>query len=140
MAKVLKWYYKIALTALDKAILAFVLFLVTLDVSAGLTKLGFDLLATLLIVFILYGIVVIIANIPKLFIMNRGRYTNWILGGLAAFIIWLAFPALLDYTFMVTNFMGWTDFHPSLPLKEILLYTFVIRAGLVYWLSRRLAQ
>jgi len=140
MSKALRWYHKLGLTILDKAIIAFLLFLVTLDVSKGLSEVGFSLLTTLVIVLILYLVVYIIANIPKALILNRGKYTNAILGGLAAFITWLAFPTLLDYTFMFTNFVGWTDFHPSLPLREILLYTFVIRAGLIYWLSRRLSQ
>lgn len=138
MTQVLRWYQKIALTLVDKLIIAFVLFVVSLDVSKGFSEIGVDLITTMLVVFLLYVICVFVANIPGLITPNKGRYASWIMAGFAALIIWLLFPKMLEWTFAVTNFLGLTDFHPSLPLQDILLYTFVFRAALVYLLARRM--
>lgn len=133
----LRWFHKLGLTIIDKLFIAFILFLVSLDVSKGFNQIGFDLVVTILVVFVLYIVTVFIASIPRLLISKDGKYTNWVMGGFTALIIWLLFPKLLEWFFIIANFLGIIDYQLSMPLSDILLWTFVIRAFLVGFLARR---
>ena len=127
----LRWFHKLGLTMIDKLIIAFVLFLVSLDISKGFSQIGWDLVLTCIIVLVLYLITVLIASIPKLFVTNAGRWTKWIIGGFTALMILLLFPVLLGWFFTIANLFGWMEYTPALPLQTVLMITFMFRAALV---------
>lgn len=137
MSQTITWFHRVFLTLLDKAIIGFALFLVALDTSQGFTQLGYDMLFTMLLVFIIYMICIIVANIPKFLIGAQGRWTALILGFFSALLIMLLFPWLLETFFAVSNFFGWTDYYPVLPIRTVLMVTFVIRAFFVGYMRRR---
>lgn len=137
MSQGLRWFHSAFLTVVDKAIIAFALFLVALDTSKGFSQLGWDLLFTMIVVFIIYLICVVVANIPSFLVGAQGRWTSMILGGFSALMIFLLFPWLLNAFFFLGNLFGFTDYYPSLPISTVLLITFVIRAFLVGYMRRR---
>jgi hypothetical protein len=133
----LRWFHRVALTTIDKAIIAIALTIVSIDVSKGFSQIGWGLVFTMLVVFILYLVTVVIANIPNLFIGNKGRWTSLVMGGFTALMIYLLFPWLLETFFAIANFIGWIDYSPSVEIRTILLITFVLRAFLVGYMKRR---
>jgi len=133
----LRWFHRLGLTIIDKAIIAIVIVIVSLDVSQGFSQLGVNIIVTVLLVLILYGLSVFIASIPKWLYQGEGRWTNILLGGISALFVLLLFPTLLEGFFWLANMLGWLDYELRTPLRNILLITFVLRAFLKGYLSRR---
>lgn len=130
---------RLTTSIVDKMIIAFSLFIVATDVSAGFQQMSIDMVTSMLIVFALYAITVTIASIPKLIARTENRWSNLILGGFSALFIWLLFPKLLEWTFFILNLLGWITFQISVPIQNILLITFVFRAFLIGYMKRRWA-
>lgn len=123
--------FSAVLTIFDYAILAFMLFLVTLDVSEGFQNIGFDLLWINLIIFGLYLGVAFFANLPKIFVSNPGRWTKMILGFCAMLMIIFMYPALLRYLLLIL------DIKLSMPVDTMLLIVFALRMFIGIFLRRR---
>jgi len=127
----MRWYHRIGITLIDKLIIGMALFLVTLDNTAGLTDIGWDLFGCLFAVAIAYiGVVVFVAFVT-FFFRTEGRGVGFVKGLVSALLIWLLFPKVLAILFW---FMGSSV---SGNVETVLLWTFIIRAFVGAWLGRR---
>ena len=127
----MKLLHRIGMTVVDKMILAICLFLVTLDVTAGLTDIGWDLFSIILVVTIAYIGVVAFVTVITFFFRTEGRGVGFAKGLVSALLIWLLFPKVLGIGFWLVG-VG-----VSSNVEMVLLWTFVIRAFVGAWLGRR---
>lgn len=123
--------HRIGLTLIDKLILVVALFLVTLDVTAGLTDVGWDLLAIVLVVTFAYLGVVTFVSIITFFFRTEGRGVGFVKGLVSALLVWLLFPKVLGILFWIAG----SSVSPY--VETVLLWTFIIRAFVSAWLGRR---
>jgi hypothetical protein len=121
------------MTLVDKMILAICLFLVTLDVTAGLTEIGWDLSLIVLVVVLAYVGVVAFVWAIAFFFRAEGRGVGVVKGLVSALLIWLLYPKVLAIGFWLVG-VSVSD-----NVETVLLWTFVIRAGVGAWLGRRWA-
>ena len=70
--------HRIGLTLIDKLILVVALFLVTLDVTAGLTNVGWDLLSIVLVVTLAYLGVVAFVYLITFFFRTEGKGVGFV--------------------------------------------------------------
>jgi len=119
------------MTVVDKMILAIALFLVTLDVTAGLTAIGWDLSLIILVVALAYiGVVAFVWGIT-FFFRTEGRGVGLVKGLVSALLVWLLFPKVLAIGFWLVGVSV------SSNVETVLLWTFIIRAFVGAWLGRR---
>lgn len=129
----MRWYHRIGMTLVDKMILAMCLFLVTLDVTAGLTEIGWDLSLIILVVVLAYiGVVAFVWGVA-FFFRVEGRGVNIVKGIVSALLIWLLYPKVLGIGFWLVGVSI------SSNVETVLLWTFVLRAGVGAWLGQRWA-
>lgn len=127
----MKWYHKIGMTVIDKLILAMMLFLAVLDVSAGLTAIGWDLGLIIMVVAFAYMGVVAFVAIITFFFRTEGRGVGFVKGLVSALLIWLLFPKILEIGF-------WSlGVSVSDNVENVLLLAFIIRAFVGAYLGRR---
>lgn len=129
----MKLLHRIGMTVIDKMILAIALFLVTLDVTAGLTNIGWDLFSIILVVTIAYIGVVAFVTVITFFFRTEGRGVGFVKGLISALLIWLLFPKVLGIGFWLVGVSV------SSNVETVLLWTFIIRAFVGAWLGRRWA-
>ena len=127
----MKWTHRIGMTVIDKMILAIALFLCVLDVTAGLTDIGWDLFSIVLVVTITYIGVVAFVTIITFFFRTEGRGVGFAKGLVSALLIWLLFPKVLAIGFWLVG-VG-----VSSNVETVLLWTFIVRAFVGAWLGRR---
>ena len=123
--------HRIGLTLIDKMILAICLFLCILDVTDGLTAIGWDLSLIILVVALAYMGVVLIVWIITFFFRTEGRGVGFVKGLLSALLIWLLFPKVLSIGFWLVGVSV------SSNVETVLLGAFIIRAFVGAWLGRR---
>ena len=123
--------HRIGMTVVDKMILAIALFLCVLDVTAGLTDIGWDLFSIVLVVTIAYIGVVAFVTIITFFFRTEGRGVGFAKGLVSALLIWLLFPKVLGIGFWLVG-VG-----VSSNVETVLLWTFIVRAFVGAWLGRR---
>ena len=127
----MRWYHKLGMTFIDKIILAIMLFLAVLDVTAGLTAIGWDLGLIVIVVAIAYiGVVAFVALIT-FFFRSEGRGVGLVKGLVSAILIWLLFPKILELGFMLVG-VSVSD-----NVENVLLIAFIVRAFVGAWLGRR---
>lgn len=119
------------MTFVDKMILAVMLFLTVLDVTAGLTDIGWDLSLIVLVVAIAYMGVVAFVWVIAFFFRAEGRGVGFIKGLVSALLIWLLFPKVLGIGFWLVGVSV------SSNVETVLLWAFIIRAFVGAWLGRR---
>ena len=112
-------------------ILAICLFLCILDVTDGLTAIGWDLSLIILVVALAYMGVVLIVWIITFFFRTEGRGVGFVKGLLSALLIWLLFPKVLSIGFLLVGVSV------SSNVETVLLGAFIIRAFVGAWLGRR---
>ena len=127
----MRWYHRLGMTLVDKAILALMLFLTVLDVTAGLTAIGWDLGLIILVVSIAYLGVVGFVAIITFFFRTEGRGVGLVKGMVSALLIWLLFPKILEILFLLVGVSV------SNNVENVLLAAFIIRAFVGAWLGRR---
>lgn len=127
----MKLKHRIGLTIIDKLLLAGALFLVTLDVTAGLTAIGWDALSIILGVTLAYLGVVAFVAIVTFFFRTEGKGVGFVKGFVSALLIWLLFPKVLGILFWLV------ESSVSANVENVLLWTFVIRAGVGAYLGHR---
>lgn len=127
----MKLLHRIGMTVIDKMILAIALFLCILDVTAGLTAIGWDLSLVILVVTLAYIGVVAFVTVITFFFRTEGRGVGLVKGLVSALLIWLLFPKVLGIGFWLVG-VG-----VSSNVETVLLWTFVIRAFVGAWLGRR---
>lgn len=127
----MKLKHRIGLTIIDKLLLAGALFLVTLDVTAGLTAIGWDALSIVLGVTLAYLGVVAFVAIVTFFFRTEGKGVGFVKGLVSALLIWLLFPKVLGILFWLVGSSV------SANVENVLLWTFVIRAGVGAYLGHR---
>lgn len=127
----MKWYHRLGMTLVDKLILALMLFLTVLDVTAGLTAIGWDLGLIIIVVSGAYLGVVGFVAIITFFFRTEGRGVGFVKGLVSALLIWLLFPKILSIGFWALG-VGVSD-----NVENVLLLTFIIRAFVGAWLGRR---
>lgn len=127
----MRWYHRIGMTLVDKAILALMLFLTVLDVTEGLTAIGWDLGLIILVVSIAYLGVVGFVAIITFFFRTEGRGVGLVKGLVSALLIWLLFPKILSIGFMLLGVSV------SSNVETVLILAFIIRAFVGSWLGRR---
>lgn len=127
----MKLKHRIGLTIIDKLLLAGALFLVTLDVTAGLTAIGWDALSIILGVTLAYLGVVAFVAIVTFFFRTEGKGVGFVKGLVSALLIWLLFPKVLGILFWLVGSSV------SANVENVLLWTFVIRAGVGAYLGHR---
>lgn len=127
----MKLKHRIGLTIIDKLLLAGALFLVTLDVTAGLTAIGWDALSIILGVTLAYLGVVAFVAIVTFFFRTEGKGVGFVKGLVSALLIWLLFPKVLGILFWLV------ESSVSANVENVLLWTFVIRAGVGAYLGHR---
>lgn len=127
----MRWYHKVGMTIVDKLILAMMLFLTVLDVTAGLTAIGWDLGLIVLVVSIAYMGVVGSVAIITFFFRTEGRGVGFVKGLVSALLIWLLFPKVLEIGFFLVGVSV------SSNVENVLLLAFIIRAFVGAWLGRR---
>jgi len=125
------WKHRIGLTLIDKLLLAGALFLVTLDVTAGLSNIGWDLFFIIFVVALAYLGVVIFVSIVTFFFRTEGRGVGFVKGLVSALLVWLLYPKVLGILFWLVG----SSVSPY--VETVLLWTFIIRAGVGAWLGRR---
>jgi hypothetical protein len=119
------------MTIADKLILALMLFLTVLDVTAGLTAIGWDLSLIILVVSLAYmGVVVFVWGVT-FFFRTEGRGVGIVKGLVSALLIWLLFPKVLAIGFWLVGVSV------SANVENVLLWAFIIRAFVGAWLGRR---
>lgn len=123
--------YRIGLTIIDKLLLALALFLVTLDVTAGFSNVGWDLASIILGVTLAYLGVVAFVSLITFFFRTEGRGVGFVKGLVSALLVWLLFPKVLGIIFWVAGSSV------SANVETVLLWTFIIRAGVGAYLGRR---
>ena len=116
---------------MDKMILAIMLFLCVLDVTAGLTAIGWDLSLVILVVSLAYIGVVLVVWIITFFFRTEGRGVGFTKGLVSALLIWLLFPKVLAVGFWLVGVSV------SSNVETVLLGAFIIRAFVGAWLGRR---
>ena len=127
----MRWYHRLGITVIDKLILVLALFLVTLDNTAGLTDIGWDLLSILFVVVLAYlGVVAFVAFVT-FFFRTEGRGVGFVKGLVSALLIWLLYPKVLSILFWIIGSSV------SGNVETVLLWTFIIRAFVGAWLGRR---
>jgi hypothetical protein len=127
----MKLKHRIGLTIIDKLLLAGALFLVTLDVTAGLTAIGWDALSIVLGVTLAYLGVMAFVAIVTFFFRTEGKGVGFVKGFVSALLIWLLFPKVLGILFWLVGSSV------SANVENVLLWTFVIRAGVGAYLGHR---
>jgi len=127
----MKWKHRIGITLIDKMILAVALFLVTLDVTAGLSDIGWDLFSIIFVVSLAYLGVVAFVSIITFFFRTEGRGVGFVKGMVSALLIWLLYPKILGILFWLVG-SGISD-----NVENVLLWTFIIRAFVGVYLGRR---
>jgi hypothetical protein len=127
----MRWYHRIGITLIDKLILVLALFLVTLDNTAGLTEVGWDLVSILLVVVLAYLGVVAFVAVITFFFRTEGRGVGFVKGLVSALLIWLLYPKVLSILFWLIGSSV------SGNVETVLLWTFIIRAFVGAWLGRR---
>ena len=127
----MRWYHKLGMTAIDKIILAIMLFLTVLDVTAGLTAIGWDLGLIVLVVAIAYVAVVAFVAFITFFFRSEGRGVGLVKGLVSALLIWLLFPKILELGFMLVGVSV------SSNVENVLLIAFIVRAFVGALLGRR---
>jgi len=127
----MRWYQRLGMTLIDKLILGLMLFLTALDVTAGLTAIGWDLGWIMLVVAIAYIAVVGFVSIITFFFRSEGRGVGLVKGIVSAMLIWLLFPKILSIGFMLVGVSV------SSNVETVLLAAFIIRAFVGAWLGRR---
>lgn len=127
----MSWKHRIGITIIDKMLLAGALFLVTLDVTAGLTAIGWDALSIILGVTLAYIGVVAFVSIVTFFFRTEGRGVGFVKGLVSALLVWLLYPKVLGILFWLVG----SSVSPY--VETVLLWTFIIRAGVGAWLGRR---
>lgn len=130
----MKFYHRIGMTIVDKFILAMMLFLTVLDVTAGLTAIGWDLGLIVLVVSIAYLGVVASVAIITFFFRTEGRGVGFVKGLVSALLIWLLFPKVLEIGFFLVGVSV------SSNVENVLLAAFIIRAFVSAMLGRRWAE
>lgn len=130
----MRWYHKLGMTFIDKLILAVMLFLTVLDVTDGLTAIGWDLGFIILVVGLAYMGVVGFVAIITFFFRTEGRGVGFVKGLVSALMIWLLFPKLLSIGFMLVGVSV------SSNVETVLLLAFIIRAFVGGWLGRRWSE
>ena len=123
--------HRIGLTLIDKLILVVALFLVTLDVTAGLTNVGWDLLSIVLVVTLAYLGVVAFVSLITFFFRTEGKGVGFVKGLVSALLVWLLFPKVLGILFWLVG----STVSPY--VETVLLWTFIIRAFVGAWLGRK---
>lgn len=127
----MRWYHRLGMTFVDKLILALMLFLTVLDVTAGLTAIGWDLGLIVIVVSLAYmGVVGFVAFIT-FFFRTEGRGVGFVKGLVSAMLIWLLFPKILGIGFMLVGVSV------SSNVELVLLLAFIIRAFVGGYLGRR---
>lgn len=127
----MSWKHRIGITIIDKLLLAGALFLVTLDVTAGLSAIGWSAFAIILGVALAYlGVVAFVAAIT-FFFRTEGRGVGFVKGLVSALLIWLLFPKVLGIWFWLVG-SGISE-----NVETVLLWTFVIRAFVGAYLGRK---
>jgi len=129
----MKLLHRIGMTVIDKMILAIALFLCVLDVTAGLTAIGWDLFFIILVVSVAYIGVVAFVTIITFFFRTEGRGVGFAKGLVSALLVWLLFPKVLGIGFWLVGVSV------SSNVEMVLLWTFIIRAFIGAWLGRRWA-
>lgn len=127
----MRWYHKLGMTFADKMILAMCLFLTVLDVTAGLTAIGWDLSLIILVVSLAYVGVVVCVSFITFFFRTEGRGVGFVKGMVSALLIWLLFPKVLTIGFWLVGVSV------SSNVETVLLWAFIIRAFVGAWLGRR---
>ncbi len=130
----MRWYHRLSMTFIDKLILAVMLFLTVLDVTDGLTAIGWDLGFIILVVGLAYMGVVGFVAIITFFFRTEGRGVGFVKGLVSALMIWLLFPKLLSIGFMLVGVSV------SSNVETVLLLAFIIRAFVGGWLGRRWSE
>ena len=123
--------HRLGMTLIDKLILAIMLFLTVLDVTAGLTTLGWDLGLIILVVGLAYVGVVAFVSFITFFFRSEGRGVGVVKGLVSAILIWLLFPKILELGFMLVG-VSVSD-----TVENVLLIAFIVRAFVGAWLGRR---
>ena len=123
--------HRIGLTLIDKLILVVALFLVTLDVTAGLTNVGWDLLSIVLVVTLAYLGVVAFVSLITFFFRTEGKGVGFVKGLVSALLVGLLFPKVLGILFWLVG----STVSPY--VETVLLWTFIIRAFVGAWLGRK---
>lgn len=127
----MRWYHRLGMTLADKLILALMLFLTVLDVTAGLTAIGWDLSLIILVVSIAYMGVVMFAWGITFFFRSEGRGVGIVKGIVSALLIWLLFPKVLAIGFWLVGVSV------SANVETVLLWAFILRGFIGVWLGRR---
>ena len=130
----MRWYHRLGMGIADKLILALMLFLTVLDVTAGLTAIGWDLGLIMLVIAIAYLGVVGFVAIITFFFRSEGRGVGFIKALVSALLIWLLFPKILSVGFMLVGVSV------SSNVEMVLLAAFIIRAFVGAYLGRRWAD
>jgi hypothetical protein len=104
---------------------------VTLDNTAGLTQIGWDLLGILFVVALAYVLVVVFVWVITFFFRTEGRGVGLVKGLVSALLIWLLFPKVLAIAFLLIGSSV------SGNVETVLLWTFIIRAGVGAYLGHR---
>lgn len=125
--------HRIMMGVADLAVLGLVLFLVTLDATAGFKVLGWGLVSILLVVIVVYLITVIFVNVLMLFMRSAAGWgtvmAKAIISGLLVFFM---FPFLLKWGFLLVGSTG-----VSSMVEGAMLFAFVARAVLSSVLGKR---
>jgi len=127
----MRWYHRLGMTVVDKLILAIMLFLTVLDVTEGLTAIGWDLGLIVMAVSIAYIGVVAFVAIITFFFRTEGRGVGFIKALVSALLIWLLFPKILEIFFLLIGVSV------SSNVENVLLAAFIIRAFVGGYLGRR---
>lgn len=127
----MRWYLKLGMTLIDKAILALMLFFTVLDVTEGLTAIGWDLGLIIMVVSIAYVGVVAAVAIITFFFRTEGRGVGFVKGLVSALLIWLLFPKILSIGFMLLGVSV------SSNVETVLIIAFIVRAFVGSYLGRR---
>jgi len=123
--------HRIGMTVVDKMILAICLFLCVLDVSDGLTSIGWDLSLIILVVSIAYMGVVAFVWVIAFFFRAEGKGVGLVKGLVSALLIWLLYPKVLAIGFWLVGVSV------SSNVETVLLWAFIIRAFVGAYLGRR---
>ena len=127
----MRFRHILGITVIDKLLLAGMLFLVTLDVTEGLTAIGWDATLIILVVSLAYMLVVAFVWIIAFFFRAEGKGVGLVKGLVSALLIWLLFPKVLAIGFWLVGVSV------SGNVENVLLIAFILRAFVGAWLGRR---
>ncbi len=133
----MKLLQRFGLWTLDKVVIGFVLFMVSLDVSRGFQQLGLDLISCCIVVLVLYTVTIFVANLPLWIFRDAGRWSSKVLGFISALVVILLFPTMLEGFFFFANLFGFVDYVPSMPIRNVLLIALVARTLVSAYLGRK---